>query len=149
MQLVPLDRIRIDGPTQTRARLDPEAVKEYGDAYGRGERLPDVIAFDDGDAVCLADGFHRAAGARKAGKTEINADLRKGTQRDALLFSAGCNSTHGVRRASEDKRYAVSAVLADTEWAGRSDLWIADVCRVSNHLVAKVRAELQAGRNSP
>jgi hypothetical protein len=46
-QLIPLDDIHLDG-TQTRARLNEEAVQDYADAYRAGEQLPPVVLFRDG-----------------------------------------------------------------------------------------------------
>jgi hypothetical protein len=144
MSAVSIERIRIDGGTQTRACLDQDTINDYADAYERGDPMPPVVAFEDGDHLWLSDGFHRIAGARKSGKAEIDADIRQGTQRDALLFAAGCNTMHGLRRTNEDKRLTVSLLLADPEWANCSNRWVAEACKVSDHLVAEVRAELEA-----
>jgi hypothetical protein len=140
--LVPLDRIRLDGGTQTRAGLDQDTVKEYADAYQAGEQLPPVVLFDDGERLWMADGFHRYGGAKLAGRKDIEAEIVLGTARDALLYSAGCNGTHGLRRTNADKTAAVKALLKDKEWAGRSDNWVAEACRVSQPFVATVRASM-------
>lgn len=39
-------------------------------------------------------------------------------------------------------------LLADEEWAARSDRWIAEQCRVCDKTVAKIRAEREQLRNS-
>jgi hypothetical protein len=65
---------------------------------------------------CLSDGFHRVFAPRKAGLTEIAAEVRPGTQRDALVFDISANSVHGLARSNADKRHAVALVLADSEW---------------------------------
>jgi hypothetical protein len=44
---------------------------------------------------------------------EITADLRQGTQRDAVLFGISANSAHGLPRNNADKRKAVSLLLGD------------------------------------
>lgn len=36
----------------------------------------------------------------------------------------------------------VKSLLADPEWSSKADNWIAKVCRVDNHTVARIRAEL-------
>lgn len=145
---VPLARIRVDGKTQCRAAIDQSTVKEYAAAYQAGEELPPVVLFDDGTRLWMADGFHRYGGAKLAGLVEIAAELRPGTERDALLYAAGANSKHGLKRTDADKRAAVKAILADPEWAERSNRWIADVCRVSDHLVASVRDSTAQTRSS-
>src|SRR5262249_9474907 len=89
-----------------------------------------------------ADGFHRVEAARHANLTEIDADVREGTQRDALLFAVGANATHGLRRTNADKRRAVCLLLRDSEWGQWSDGEIARRCGVSDKFVGKVRHEL-------
>jgi hypothetical protein len=42
----------------------------------------------------------------------------------------------------------VQLLLADEEWAARSDRWIAEQCRVSDKTVAKIRAEREQVRKS-
>jgi hypothetical protein len=92
----------------------------------------------------MGDGFHRHAGAKRAGLETIPALVREGTQRDALLYSAGANATHGLRRTAEDKRQAVRMLLGDEEWRRASNRWVAERCKVSDHTVASVRAEAEA-----
>jgi hypothetical protein len=145
---VALASICVDGGTQTRARLDRRYVDELARLYGEGMALPDLVVYYDGIKYWLADGFHRHAAATKASLQEINADIREGNKRDALLYAAGANTTHGLRRTNKDKRNAVRLLLSDPEWWKAADRWIADTCRVSNHLVAAVRAE-HPGGNSP
>ena len=81
--------------------------------------------FYDGQAYWLADGFHRVRAAQEAGLAGINADVRQGTRRDAVLFSAGANAVHGLRRSNADKRRAVETLLNDEEWRAWSDNEIA------------------------
>lgn len=136
---IPLSLIRLDGGTQTRAELREDVVSDYAESYASGVKLPPVVVFSDDETVWMADGFHRYAGREKAGMADIEADIRPGTARDALLYSAGCNGEHGLRRTNEDKRQAVKMLLADEEWGKRSDSWVAQQCRVSDHTVASVR----------
>ncbi len=69
----------------------------------------------------------------------INADVRQGSLRNAVLYSVGANAAHGARRTNEDKRQAVSRLLNDPEWAQWSDREIARQCRVGNKFVGDVR----------
>jgi hypothetical protein len=104
-----------------------------------GEHFPPVVLFFDGTTYWMADGFHRARARERAGFNDIPAEIREGGVRDALLYSAGCNTTHGLRRTKEDKLAAVKALLADPEWAKNSGTWIADACGVSHTFVDIVR----------
>jgi hypothetical protein len=138
---IELERIRVDG-TQTRAALDGDTVKEYAAAYESDTELPPVVLFNDGSALWMGDGFHRYAGAKLAHRADLAADVREGTQRDAILFGAGCNDSHGLKRTTEDKANAVRMLLADDEWKDASDRWIADACHVSTTFAGNVRASV-------
>ena len=137
-----LDKIRVDGGTQPRAKIDQHVVEEYVEAMRGGAVFPPVVVFLDGVDHWLADGFHRCHAARAIGLTEIRAELRSGTKRDAILFSTGANEAHGLRRTHADKRRAVEMLLLDPEWRQNSDRWIGDQAKVGHSLVAKLRAEL-------
>lgn len=62
-----------------------------------------------------------------------------GPRRDAILYSVGANSTHGLRRTNADKRRAVETLLRDEEWQGWSNRKIAEVCGVSEFMVREAR----------
>lgn len=140
MTYLPIKQIRRDGGTQPRVGIIREAVEEYATAFMEGDEFPPVIVFFDGSNYWLADGFHRTLAAETAQLDEISADVRQGTQRDAVLYSVGANAAHGQRRTNEDKRAAVKRLLTDPEWAQWSDREIARQCRVSNDFVSRLRA---------
>ena len=138
-ETIAIAKLRRDGGTQPRAMLDPSTVEVYADGVREGASFPPVVVFHDGTNHWLADGFHRTEAHAVAGETEIAADIRQGTQRDAILFACGANSTHGLRRTTEDKRRAVILLLRDPEWSGWSDREIAGRAHVSHTFVAKLR----------
>lgn len=138
---IALGKLRTDGGTQPRASVDRETVSAYVDAYAQKVKFPPVVVFFDGEHHWLADGFHRTLAAREAGLKSIAAEVRNGSQRDAVLYSVGANDKHGLRRTNEDKRRAVRRLLDDAEWAKKSDRWIAEKCAVGYTLVATIRAE--------
>lgn len=140
-----IDEIRIDGGTQPRAGIDTAYIADLAE---RLDGLPPIDVFFDGKDHWAADGFHRYHAHRKAEKKTIPCNIHKGTQRDAILFSVGANNAHGLRRTNADKRRAVETLLGDKEWGKRSDRWIADQCKVSNHLVAEIRG-IQVGEFPP
>jgi hypothetical protein len=141
IEILPLKKIRLDGGTQARERLNDQAVKDYIESYAKGDRLPPPVCFHDGKHYWLADGFQRVEAKRILMAEEMDCEVRKGTQRDAVLYAAGANAEHGARRTLEDKRRAVAMILADKEWRGRTDGWIAEQCRVSIDLVQRVRED--------
>lgn len=138
-EMIAIAKLRRDGGTQPRAMLDPATVDAYADGVREGASFPPVIVFYDGTSHWLADGFHRTEAHAVAGCEEIAADIRTGTQRDAVLFACGANATHGLRRTTEDKRRAVILLLSDPEWAGWSDGEIARRAHVSQPFVGKMR----------
>jgi len=140
--IIPLSQIRIDGGTQPRAGLNPETIEDYVAAMVEGAVFPSVTVYFDGENYWLADGFHRVAAAKQAAKVEIEADIKQGTRRDAVLHSVGANATHGLRRTNEDKRRAVVTLLSDQEWSHWSNREIARRCQVVEGLVRRVKAEL-------
>lgn len=139
MKKLNINTIRIDGGTQSRVEISMEAVAEYAEAIKDGIEFPAVVVFHDGADHWLADGFHRYHAHKQAGKVSILAEIRSGTVRDAILHSLGANASHGLRRSNADKRKAVTAMLADDEWAGWSDRKIAEACGVSQPFVSGIR----------
>lgn len=138
--MIEISKIRIDGGTQPRGELYSSAIEEYADAYLSGAQLPPVTLFYDGDDYWLADGFHRVAAAKAAGKTEICEHITPGTRRDAILFAVSANAQHGLRRSNADKRRAVEMLLRDEEWSKWSSREIARRCAVGHDLVESIRS---------
>jgi hypothetical protein len=139
-----LDTILTKG-LQTREGTNPDTVAAYAEIYRAGGSMPPIVVFSDGgDAFYLADGHHRVAGARKAKLEEIEGLIKKGDRRDALWYATAANAQHGLPRTNEDKRRAVTLILADEEWRTYSDAQIAEHAKVSDRLVAKVRKEVGA-----
>lgn len=135
--------IRIDGGTQMRETINSATVEEYAERIKAGDEFPPPVVFiDDDDAHWLAGGFHRVAAYRKAGETSVACDVRKGSVRDARLFAAGDNASHGLQRTNADKRLQVTALLMDPEWGKWSDREIAKRCCVGHQLVAAVRSSM-------
>ncbi|WP_099067893.1 hypothetical protein [Nostoc linckia] len=139
---IQLTNIKLDGGTQSRAGINQQVVDEYAVAWRDGAKFPAIIVFYDGENYWLADGFHRCYSAKQAGLSEIEADIRQGTRRDAVLHSVGANSNHGLRRTNEDKRRAIQTLLNDDEWRQWSDREIARRCGVHHDTVGRIRAEL-------
>ena len=138
-ELLPINQIKTDGGTQPRASLDPFVVDEYAQAMQAGATFPPVSIFYDGSCYWLADGFHRLSAAMQLNRVEVEAAIRQGTRRDAVLFSAGANAGHGLRRTNADKVRAVNTLLSDPEWLLWSDSEIARRCGVAQSFVWKLR----------
>jgi hypothetical protein len=65
--------------------------------------------------------------------------VRPGGRRDAILYAAGANAAHGLKRPNRDKRNAVMVLLKDPEWGQWSDREIARQCNVDGKTVAALR----------
>ncbi len=141
-QLIPLAKIKTDGDTQIRVRMDDSVINEYSELMQEGTKFPPVIIFNDGEELWLADGFHRLFAARLAGVKQIECDVHEGTQREARLFAIGANKDHGLRRTNEDKRNAIISLLKDSEWSKYSARKIAEIAGVSDRTVGRIKDEL-------
>ncbi|MEY9581521.1 hypothetical protein [Sinorhizobium fredii] len=140
---VTLSFIRHDPDLQMReSGIDPAVVADYAEAMDAGAAFPPVILFFDGEGYWPGDGFHRIEANRTLGRETIDADVREGGKREAMLFAVGANANHGLRRTSADKRRSVVAMLRDPEWSKWSDREIGKRCAVDHKTVAKVRAEI-------
>lgn len=140
--MLDLNLIRIDGGTQSRAKLNNDVVTEYAEAYKAGAKFPAVTVYFDGKDRWLADGFHRYFAAKQAGKTSIHETIVPGTLREAKFHSWKANQEHGQRRTNEDKRNIVLEVLADEEAGKWSDNHIAKEFGFSPTFVGSLRKSL-------
>lgn len=142
MQLV-IKQLRRDERCQSRAAMDADHAAEIGEYLKAGGQVPPIVVFrDQARTHWVADGAHRIEGHTLAGRKAVEADVREGELRDAILFAAGANKKHGLRRSHMDKRRAVLFVLTDEEWGRWPNLKIAKHCGVSDSLVAGLREEM-------
>lgn len=124
--------------------LDGDHVADLRDELRRGRRLPAVDVFFDASIKVhwLADGNHRHEAARLEGAL-LDINLHQGSLRDAILFAVRSNASHGLKRSTDDKRLAVVTLLADEEWATKSDTAVAELADVSQPFVGKVQGWLE------
>lgn len=145
MKALNLSAIIIDKGTQSRAAISEDTVIDYAEAMQAGDTFPPIVVFFDGVEYYLADGFHRLHAAKRLHKASIQADVRTGTLRDAILYSLGANRDHGLRRSNADKRKCVQTLLEDFEWGELSVNEMARICGVSPQLVTAVKLEMEGG----
>ena len=139
---VPAVAIRIDGGTQSRTKINIDAVDDYASKMADGVEFPPVVVFFDGKDHWLADGFHRYHALRKIEKASVRCQVQNGTVRDAILYSFGANGMHGLPMTNEDKWHIVTEMVGDFEWSEWSDREISRRCHVSHIFVAKVRSSI-------
>jgi len=140
--LIDIALIRLDGGTQSRAALDNAVVADYAAKLSEGHTFPPVVLWFDGESYWPSDGFHRMAAHRSLGLAEIDAEVRQGTRRDAVLHSCGANAAHGLRRSNADKRRSVETLLRDAEWSQWSNRETARLCGVSHEFVSQMREQV-------
>lgn len=141
---VKINEIVIDGGTQQREKIDLAIVSEYAESMRCGAKFPPVVLFFDGAQYWLADGFQRYHASREAEFLDMLCDVHEGTNRDAVWYSAGANTAHGLRLSNMDKRKAVLVLLNDAEWSKLADAEIARHCKVTHPFVGKLRKEQAA-----
>src|SRR5689334_6961971 len=109
-----LDTIRPEPAIRARVKTSPTTVTRYAALMDQGVEFEPVVVFRDVDGVLwLGDGVHRLAAARRANRTEIAAEVRDGSERDAFLFAAGANLEHGLVSRPADRKQVAAALLAD------------------------------------
>ena len=143
MKKLNLLAIRTDGETQSRVALDQAVVTEYAEHMKDGDKFPPIIVFHDGSEYWLADGFHRYFATKANGMVSIEAEVREGTQRDAILYSFGANGKRGLNINFEDKRNIIKRMLADEEWGQWTNAQIAKHVGVSKMTVGRVKQQLE------
>ena len=95
---------------QTRCGTDIDTIGNYAEAMADGAQFPDVTVFTDGARYWLADGFHRVEAARRIGRTTVSADVRKGTEDDAVVFGGTANNKQGKRPTRADVQHFLEMV---------------------------------------
>lgn len=140
---VKINQIRVDGGTQSRARLNERHVQHLVEVLSDHGKLDPIDVIYDGADYWLWDGFHRLEAYRRARRSIIPTHVTPGTQRDAILKSCGANGRHGLPRTNADKRRAVTRLLEDEEWRAWPDSQLARAASVSREYVVRVRAELR------
>jgi ParB-like nuclease domain len=148
MNTISIDEVKETYEAQARAAICEKTVAEYADLMSEGIIFPPVIVFADGIEYTIADGHHRYLAAKKIGAKKIEVIIEPGSVRDAILFSVGANSKHGLRLTLADRRKAVTILLQDEEWTTWSNAKIAEKCCCSVELVARMRQDIGAEKIS-
>jgi hypothetical protein len=85
---------RIDG-TQPRDHINVEVAEWYKALIEDGREFPPVMVFFDGQSYWLADGFHRITAWGSLGWTEVPAEVRFGSLRDATSTGRSATDEYG------------------------------------------------------
>ena len=144
--------IQVFSELQSRVGINQEHVSDLREVWQSWKEkqcdpmlypFPPVVVFTDSKgSYWLADGFHRLAAAQLEGIERIKCEVKQGQQREAMIYAAGANKKHGLKRTAGDKRRAVLILLSDDMWVDKSDHSIADYCGVNHSYVSKLRKQL-------
>jgi len=132
---IKLSDITVDNDIQPRISLNQHVVKDYTERIKAGDTFPPVVVIDDGKKKWLSDGFHRHRANKDLRRATIEAIVRKGTKRDAILEAIKANAYHGLRFSNADKRKVVERLLKDAEWKKLSNRRLAEMSGTSEYLV--------------
>lgn len=142
LEFVPFDRLRLDGGTQCRQKLDLSHIDRLLEEIEKHEILDPIEVVFDGTDYWLVDGFHRCNAYCKNKAEGAIARVTRGTLDDALDMAAAANKDQKTTlgRSNEDKRNAVRLVLERHEdWSNRA---IAEHVGVTHGLVQSVRNKM-------
>lgn len=146
---IALRLLTLNKDVQVRGKISHHTVGEYAELMSQGVKLPPpTVFYRFGSEYYVADGWHRVLAARRLELPSMMCEVRDGSKRDAILFAAGANAHHGLRRTNEDKRWAVLSLLLDEEWQKWSSTHIARICNVSPGLVEAIRTKI-GGKATP
>lgn len=148
MKLVFISDINVKDSPHVRDCINEATAEDYAEDMKSKQKFPPVILFtNDNRNIFVGDGMHRIRAHSMLKHKAIEADVRKGGYDEALLFALAANNKHGQRRTAEDRRAGVREALK--RWPDRTDNYLAEVCFVSNHLVAEVRQTLVVHADIP
>lgn len=140
--MLALYKIRIDGGTQARVKLNQELVNKYAEQMKDGDKFPPITVFNDGSDNWLADGFHRFFAHKANEETMVEAEIISGTLEDATLYAYAANAKRGMSMSDEDNRNVIILMLKHPKWSLWSDREISRHVGVSNMTVGRVKQSL-------
>ena len=146
IERVKITDLVVDQDVQPRVGgLDDAVVERYAQIYREhGERaLPELHAFrlKDGRLI-LASGFHRRAGAERAGLETVLVGIERGEFDDAVEHACLANGKHGLQMTHDDLKRAVRTLLRLPRWQERSNSWLAKEVGVAIDTVIGIRKDM-------
>jgi len=138
---LPLKDIRIDGKTQHR-KVDDEVVLRYTALMKDGVKFPPIEIIYDGKNYFMWDGFHRYFSHLKLNKKYIEANIEKGTQRDAIYLSFSANKDNAFPRQPGTAKEIIEKILKDKEWSKISPREIANHVGCTERYVFQIQSAI-------
>jgi hypothetical protein len=107
MTVLRIDDLLANAPVDPEAHLEAARVESYAKML---DALPPVVVFDTPEGMLVADGYHRVAAARHRGWETVEAEVRRGSRREALQYAARVGGAQrgisGEEAASYIERHA-------------------------------------------
>jgi hypothetical protein len=147
-QLVAIASLTRRPELQPRLQMNEALIEEYREAMEQGAEFPciDAIELPDGERL-LGDGWHRCAGAERAGRTELLTYVWRGSYDDAIEFIAKRNARHGERRTMGDLGKSIKMLRSLAKWQRASNVEIAKHFGLNESTIR--RAQSQTAANQP
>lgn len=140
---VEVARLVLDERCQQRSIFEAEWVADAVAFLESGGKFSEpIVVVYDGAHYYVADGFVRTRAFLQHGVKYTEADVKRGSLRDAVEWSCGANVAHGNRRKPADIRKAVVRLLSEDDWGRPSDQRIAAICKVPLATVQRIKAEM-------
>jgi hypothetical protein len=138
--MLEISKIRIDGGTQMRVKLDEATVLRYMELMKDGVAFRPIDVFFDGTDYWLTDGFHRREATERLKLEKISTDITNDSLDNAIWDAAGANTQNGLSFTAADRKNTLNKILL--KFTDRSDSMIAEHVGVSRNTVAAHRKEL-------
>ncbi len=147
-QTLQISDIVRDPALQVREKVNPATVQQYASAMQLGADFPAIVVFksnEDGkDVYRLADGWTRTEASELLKKKTIKAKVYEGGVREAWIYAASNNVTHGAALTPAERKMVAEAMLQDPIWSRWSDREIGRRSGLSHQTIIRYRAELKA-----
>lgn len=159
-RLVNIYDLDLNRGTQQRPELNVDREIELSQAFEAGQYVDPIEVWVTPEAGMVpVDGFHRIAGALRAGREDILAILKEGSLKDAIIESCAANSRGVLPRCDQTKRNAVTtllriweesqAALPEAERTRPATNWLREQARVHDSTVNRAVRDFYADRDAP
>jgi hypothetical protein len=129
VKMISMKAIKADHDLQSRVEIDRAHAKGMSDNILRKLATPPpIVVFFDGRWYWIGDGFHRHFAYTQLKAQEMPCEVREGTRRDAMIYSAGANQRGktGLERTKEDIKKAIRLLMEDEDWRTKAVMVIAE-----------------------
>jgi len=105
--VVKLAELIEDWSLYPREKVDDVQVARLIEAFEAGENIPPIVV--DKASKRIVDGYHRCRAAKRAGREELNVELRDFASEESMLLEAiRLNARHGVPLGRQDQARVIN-----------------------------------------